>query len=803
MDERLYLSRYCLIISLLIFFVCSSVYALQGSTAANGSNAQAVHDINITGRGIKVGLITAKNVQADHLAFLDPNGQTGVFNHDYTGNGFAYDFHDTPFAGIIKSRGSYDHPNDIGVAPDSVIHCGRVVNNSDSLYFDDLQDALYDLIHTIGCKVIVTGIQLPPTVDPNWSRMYDYYAEHYDVVFANAAGNFYPNITVFGDCYNGITTGGLEDPITDNYFRVGDVSNPGPTIDGRRKPEVMAPSTYQVAPGYSSGSNNYWNTGYGDGATSWSVPHTAGVAALLLEYANQTAEPNDGHNVVIKAVIVNSTFPNIDDKAGNPTNPANPANVWHNERGYGRIDALRAFNTLSAGRIVKSVTVTSTAGWAYDTVSSGATHNYFIAGKKNERFVLTVTWNRVIKKSGSNYSMEVPKFNLDITVKNPFGGTIFSETDDGNNLEKIDLILPADGNYTVSLENTTSKSRAYGLAFELLPPLTGDFDINYIVDGSDLRQIALDWLTAGPDTDIVPDTPDGVVNWLDFAKFADHWFEIDKRYYDPCLLYASKYLMASHCTTDEKLYLWSSNDGKDWDLLNGGSSYTPPSYVLRDPSIFKHTDGYYYIVYTNNNIDPCNFTGNRFGVARSPDLTTWSHVCWVSIPNSVCVWAPEWFVDSDGSVYVFVAAVVNGLGWRFYETHPTNSTFTSWSASVLITGTNLLDYMIDPFVVKIGNTYYLWYARQTVSGNFIGYASSNSLTSGYTIIEVNDWAGWGSKEGECLIQLDDGTWRIYFDAVLGAVYYSESTDNWATWTTPILITDDQSGLTPGHGTVMK
>jgi hypothetical protein len=129
--------------------------------------------------------------------------------------------------------------------------------------------------------------------------------------------------------------------------------------------------------------------------------------------------------------------------------------------------------------------------------------------------------------------MELPKSNLDVTVKNPSGGTIFSETDDVNNLEKIDLLLPADGNYTVSLNNPTSKSRAYGLAFELLPPLTGDFDINYIVDDNDLRQMTLDWLTAGPDTDIVPDIPDGIVNFLDFAKFADNWLKIDSRYYNP------------------------------------------------------------------------------------------------------------------------------------------------------------------------------------------------------------------------------------------------------------------------------
>ena len=44
--------------------------------------------------------------------------------------------------------------------------------------------------------------------------------------------------------------------------------------------------------------------------------------------------------------------------------------------------------------------------------------------------------------------------------------------------------------------------------------------------------MAFDWLTAGPDTDIIP-IPDGRVNWLDFAEFADNWLKIDSRYYNP------------------------------------------------------------------------------------------------------------------------------------------------------------------------------------------------------------------------------------------------------------------------------
>jgi hypothetical protein len=534
--KKVFVYRYCLIISLVIAVFCGNAYALQGSTAANGSNAKAVHDLGITGEGINIGFIAGGNVLATHRAFQDSNGISHAINHDVGGIGFIYNFHDTPMSGIIISRGTSNHPNDVGVAPDAFVHCVRITS---LLSQSGYQSAFSELINQQSCRVIVTGVQVPydpnyppPDGESNNTKLYDYYADMCDVVFANAAGNNYSNITIFGDCYNGITTGGLEEPFVDNYYRVGDITNPGPTIDGRKKPEVMAPSTNQVAPGYTSSgdSNNYWYTIPGDGATSWAVPHTAGIAALLLEYANQSAEPNDGHNEVIKAVIVNSTFPNIQNRAGNPTYPADPNKTWHFQRGYGRVDALRAFETLSADRIIRNTTVTVPVGWAYENIDSNQTHEYRFAGTKNERFIFTVTWNRKIDKHGSNYDVNLPLFNLDVTVKNPSGDTVFSETDDVNNLQKVELILPADGNYTVLLKNTTSKSRDYGLAFEILPPLTGDFNIDYVVDWSDLSRIALDWLTAEPDTDIIPD---GIVNWLDFAEFADNWLKIEPKYYNP------------------------------------------------------------------------------------------------------------------------------------------------------------------------------------------------------------------------------------------------------------------------------
>ncbi|MGB8227315.1 MAG: S8 family serine peptidase [Sedimentisphaerales bacterium] len=545
--KKLFIYKYSLITSLLLAIFYSNVYALQGSTAENGSNAQAVHELGITGRGINVGLISARNVRDTHEAFKDkdPNDSNNVhvFNFDYSGSDVNYmggsvPGHDTWVAGIIASRGWTGRPNDIGVSPDCNLYSARVVNDSGIISTDYVEDALEALINTYNCRVFVTAIALSGDANGSspYSLMYDYFAYTNNVVFALASGNGSTHPYIFGDAYNGITTAALIDEPNDYYLRVGSLSNPGPTVDGRKKPEISCPGSSQTTPSIGSDTASY--TTVKDGATSFCVPQTGGVAALLLEYADQTtSEPNDGRNEVIKAVIVNSTFPNIKNKAGNPTYPADPNNVWHPQRGYGRIDALRALETLDANRIIRNTTITASAGWAYDTMSSKATHIYSLEGRKNERLILTVTWHRDVTRSRSRpsspweYKDEEPnKFNIDITIKDPCDMVVYSETNSVNNLEKVDLILSDDGNYTVLLTNTTSKSRDYGLAFEILPPLTGDFDMNYIVNGLDLYKMAFDWLNAGPDTDIVPD---GIVNWLDFARFADNWLKTDARYYNP------------------------------------------------------------------------------------------------------------------------------------------------------------------------------------------------------------------------------------------------------------------------------
>jgi len=104
------------------------------------------------------------------------------------------------------------------------------------------------------------------------------------------------------------------------------------------------------------------------------------------------------------------------------------------------------------------------------------------------------------------------------------------------------------------------------------------------------------------------------------------------------------------------------------------SAYTPPSNRIRDASVFKHTDDYYYLTYTTHTWEDVSTT---IGFARSADRVNWTFLYDYTVPitNLSRAWAPEWFVDSDGSVDVIVSCSTTDDEWIFtpYRLKATNS----------------------------------------------------------------------------------------------------------------------------------
>ena len=450
--------------------LCGWAQAKAEALGPSGINVHPLHEQGLSGKDIQIGMLSSGNALATHEAFFISDSECAVINYDFTGKGIAPASHDTQVAGIVVSQGSKQHPNCRGIATGSQLHSARISDGSLTIAMVDR--ALHELIVNKNCRIIVTGIQLPShVVPPNgsspWAKMYDYYAEHYDVLFANAAGNSDSVITIFGDGFNGVTTGGLILDETDHYRIVGSISNPGPTKDGRRKPELMAPAQKLMIPN-ASGNAAWSEAGTAYGQTSFATPHTAGVAALLMERAAQTSDLADNKTLAVKAILVNSADPNLLDKSSLPTNP--DETVWHPQRGYGRLDAARALKLLEAGRIRPGTPISATAGWAIETLKGYDRHLYSINARKNQRLMVTLTWHRKLTRlSATSYSEEMPRLNLLLEIKSPKGETLFSESDFKNNLRKTSLLLDADGPYQVIVQNRSyQKDRPYAIAVELI-----------------------------------------------------------------------------------------------------------------------------------------------------------------------------------------------------------------------------------------------------------------------------------------------------------------------------------------------
>lgn len=253
-----------------------------------------------------------------------------------------------------------------------------------------------------------------------------------------------------------------------------------------------------------------------------------------------------------------------------------------------------------------------------------------------------------------------------------------------------------------------------------------------------------------------------------------------------------------------RLFTGSTNTSFDERLV----SYVPStsSTSCRDPSIIKYSNVWYQC-HTTVSFS----TGTSFAIASSEDLTIWNEIKTVdcsSISGVDQIWAPEFFVDDDDSVYVIFSAH-SGSTRKLYEVHPTTSDLSStWSTPVEITASSgsFPTETIDGCMNKIGSTYYLTFKN---NGTYVlGYATSSSLTSGYTVVKDGTTSYIGSAEGPSIIPITGG-YRCYYDWVGADPYgirYKDSTDDLVSYGSESSITTlDLLGASvkSRHGTIFR
>lgn len=260
-------------------------------------------------------------------------------------------------------------------------------------------------------------------------------------------------------------------------------------------------------------------------------------------------------------------------------------------------------------------------------------------------------------------------------------------------------------------------------------------------------------------------------------------------------------MVAFSNASDRDMDVYESADGTEFRLVEK-SAYRPPSGRVRDPSIFRHGDGQYYLTYTTAD-------GATIGFARSSDRVTWTHlgnypvpICCAFLPGTgdgtgsasppgfsgsagfadgpslspfvTKAWAPEWFVD-DGRVNVILSLSTGG-GFVPYVMTALDRSLRLWGPPIPIAGIGA-DH-IDTTVVRVGSTYHAFTKNETKK--VVEHAVASSLLGPYTFVPPGNWGSL--VEGPAVVQLPNGSWRLYLDAYTQHKYlYSDSSDGMGTW----------------------
>ncbi|MEK6903201.1 MAG: S8 family serine peptidase [Nanoarchaeota archaeon] len=260
------------------------------------------------------------------------------------------------------------------------------------------------------------------------------------VLFAAGNNGYSGRVTVIPPSTNknGLSVGAAD---TQTPGQRAGFSSQGPTLDGRYKPDVLAPGTNIVSTKsslgrscYSLPSNPQYCTFSG---TSMATPHLAGLAALIREYYQTFKQHPNPSAALIKATV----FAGTDTMGKTIPDP---------EVGWGRVNMTRSLP--SDGTYLAYFDITQ-------GLLTGKQHNYTISVHQGKPLTVMLVWTDVAANVlPLNGTKLVNDLDLIITAPN---GTVYvgndvqppysDKFDRINNVERVSLSTPASGKYTISI----------------------------------------------------------------------------------------------------------------------------------------------------------------------------------------------------------------------------------------------------------------------------------------------------------------------------------------------------------------
>ena len=331
--------------------------------------------MGINGDGVTVGIVD-DGVDDTHA---DLNGR--VVSLDY-GDGSLPEGHGHHVAGIVAGNGSIGTVDGngflygLGVAPNAnIIDQPWLKAFATATY----QELVRDCVKTNGPNGQPGYVQNnswgmgggnPPGTNTTYEsteREYDIYARDADdttagnqsLIICFSAGNsgddfpygsHYQTLTRPKAAKNVFVTGATNNyrppkgSDANNIDQLATFSSRGPTADGRTRPEFCTPGTWIAS--LLGGTDTLWGNIDANyrwcGGTSQASPHTAGAAALAVQwYKNQFAQTPSP--AMVKAMLVNSTVDMNSAGDNNYENTTSP--IPNNDEGWGRINLRNIFDS--------------------------------------------------------------------------------------------------------------------------------------------------------------------------------------------------------------------------------------------------------------------------------------------------------------------------------------------------------------------------------------------------------------------------------------------------------------------------
>ena len=430
-----------------------------GTIQSGTTGIVPIWDQGIHGERQVVGVIEGSRLDIDHCMFEDPANNTPGPGHRKVlglGTGSAGD-HATFVAGIVAG----DNFNNPGAGPNrgNAWAARLTANRASPSVIDALVANQADgaTLHTNSWHDNTNGIGNPALYNGTAAEVDAFTWSNEDHLVFGSMGNNGEEQGPPGTAKNAVGVNASQFDPNENI--VGD-GNPGPTADGRRKPDLVTPgctitsAENGTACTITLDQNVYpWITPP-ICATSWATPAAAAAAALVRQYYTDgfypsgTAQAQHGFTppgALIKATLLNATL----DMTGPPGYPSN-------NEGWGMV---RLQNTLAFPSSPRKL-----RAW-HERNSTGLATGESVAfplsvDSSAEPLKVTLVWT---EPPGTAGAVNPVINNLDLTVVSPggstFRGNVFAAgqsttggaADAINNVEQVLINAPAVGTWTLQV----------------------------------------------------------------------------------------------------------------------------------------------------------------------------------------------------------------------------------------------------------------------------------------------------------------------------------------------------------------